>query len=107
MAYVIVAVLVVLIVAGFAVFLVTNAANKSDPAGRGGSRPPGIGTDDETPLGDTTEHGDERTADPQLVGRHETADPDEAAHRARPGEAEGEEQVRFEPEQPSRERREP
>jgi len=101
MAYVVVAVIVVLIVAGFVTFLVTNAAKKGDPVA-GGDRPPGIGPDDETPLGDTTEHADERTPSPRLVGRHETTDPDEAAHRVRPGEAEGEEQAHFEPERPRR-----
>jgi hypothetical protein len=106
MAYVIVALLVVLFVAGFVTFLVTNAAKKGDPVAADDS-PPGIGPDDETPLGDTTEHAEERTAEPRLVGRHDTDDPDEAAHRVRPGEAEGEEQIRFAPEQPARQRREP
>jgi hypothetical protein len=98
MAYVVAAVIVVLLVVGFVVFMVTNAASKSDSGSDEG--PPGIGTD-ETPLGDTSEHSDERSDPATLVGRHETDDPDEAAHRARPGEAEGEERIRFEPEQPA------
>jgi hypothetical protein len=63
MGYVIAAILVLLIVAGFVTFLVMNSMRKgaggqgSDPSadqsGRGG--PPGVGQD-ETPLGDTTEH---------------------------------------------------
>ena len=53
MAYAIVGVVVVLIVAGFVIFMVLNATGKSSPAAdtpREGA--PGIGADD-TPLGDT------------------------------------------------------
>ena len=99
MTYVIVAVLLVLAIALFVTFMVLNTTNRRGPAARE-SGPPGLGADDETPLGDTPEHTDERTADARIVGRHETDDPDDAAHRARPGEAEGEERIRFEPEHP-------
>jgi hypothetical protein len=105
MAYVIAAVIVVLLVAGFVAFIVTNAANKSGPAASGSDEgPPGIGADDSTPLGDTTEHAEERTPPPTVVGRHETDDPDDAAHFARPGEGEGGERLEFEAEHPARER---
>jgi hypothetical protein len=103
MAYVIAAVLVVLAIAGFVTFMVLNATSKRGPAAKEGA-PPGIGPDDETPLGDTPEHTDERTGQTTVVGRHETDDPDEAAHRARPGEAEGDAQIHFSPERPARER---
>jgi hypothetical protein len=103
MAYVIVAVLVVLAIAGFVTFMVLNATSKRGPAAKEGG-PPGIGPDDETPLGDTPEHADERSGEARVVGRHETDDPDEAAHRARPGEAEGDTQIRFSPERPASER---
>lgn len=63
MAYVIAAILVVLIVGGFVLFLVTNAARKSNVSDAGD---PGaeqnalsiLGSDDETPLGDTSQHAD-------------------------------------------------
>lgn len=63
MGYVIAAIVVVLIVAGFILFLVLNStrkgagANTADPSARQSDRggPPGIG-EDPTPLGDTTEH---------------------------------------------------
>jgi hypothetical protein len=103
MAYVVVAVLLVLVIAGFVTFMVLNATSKRGAAAREPG-PPGIGTDDETPLGDTPEHTDERTADATLVGRHETDDPDDAAHRARPGEGEGDAAIRFQSERPAPER---
>jgi hypothetical protein len=103
MAYVIAAVLVVLVIAGFLTFMVLNATSKRGPAAKE-SAPPGIGPDEETPLGDTPEHADERTGRATVVGRHETDDPDDAAHRARPGEGEGDTQIRFAPERPAAER---
>jgi hypothetical protein len=103
MEYVIAAVLVVLAVAGFVTFMVLNATNKRGPVAAD-SGPPGIGPDERTPLGDTPEHTDEGTADSTVVGRHETDDPDAAAHRARPGEGEGEAQIRFDPERPAGDR---
>ena len=61
MGYVIAAVLVLLIVGGFVLFLVTNATRKSNVSDAGD---PGadqnsmsiVGSDDETPAGDTSEH---------------------------------------------------
>jgi hypothetical protein len=103
MEYVIAAVLVVLAIAGFVTFMVLNATNKRGPVAAD-SGPPGIGPDERTPLGDTPEHTDEHTDDATVVGRHETDDPDAAAHRARPGEGEGETQIRFDPERPAGER---
>lgn len=103
MEYVIAAVLVVLAIAGFVTFMVLNATNKRGPAAKD-SGPPGIGADDETPLGDTPEHTQERNSEATVVGRHETDDPDAAAHRARPGEGEGDRQIRFDPERPASER---
>jgi hypothetical protein len=93
MGYVIAAILVLLIVGGFVLFLVTNATRKSNVSDAGD---PGqdqnalgiIGSDDETPLGDTDEHADERSAAPVRPG---TAEHD-GAEVARPvvgGEAEG------------------
>ena len=109
MEYVIPAVLVLLLVAGFVAFLVLNATRKSGPvADRPDERPPGIGPD-ATPLGDTVEHAGEQTEegttarDPE-EGRAERADPDAAAHVGRPGEAEGRERLEFEGERPRSER---
>jgi hypothetical protein len=63
MGYVIAAILVLLIVGGFVLFLVTNATRKSNVSDAGD---PGadqnalsiVGSDDETPAGDTREHAD-------------------------------------------------
>ena len=114
MEYVIPILVVILLVAGFVVFLVTNAAKKGGPNAEGQSGPPGMGTD-ETPLGDTTQHAGEQTSegttprgqdDGRFAGRgrpHETPDdPDAAAHLARPGEGEGSQTLEFEGEQPGR-----
>jgi hypothetical protein len=79
MEYVAPVVIVVLIVTGFLAFLVLNATRKSGPA-----------------------------AYPRNEGAREGSgqpDPDEAAHLARPGEAEGAERLRFEPVRPAGERR--
>ena len=102
MEYVIAAVLVVLAIAGFVTFMVLNATNKPGPVAAD-SGPPGIGPDEATPLGDTPEHTDERSDEATVVGRHETGDPDDAAHRARPGEGEGDTRIRFNPERPANE----
>jgi hypothetical protein len=109
MEYVIPAVLVLLLVAGFVTFLVLNATRKSGPAAAGGDeRPPGIGQD-ETPLGDTAEHAGEQTdagttaRDPEQSGG-ERDDPADAAHVGRPGEGEGRERLEFEDERPRSER---
>jgi hypothetical protein len=90
MGYVIAAILVVLIVGGFVLFLVTNAAKKSDVSDAGD---PGadqnslaiVGSDDETPAGDTSQHSE--TVD-QDRSRREESRPD-AAPAVDGGEAEG------------------
>jgi hypothetical protein len=115
MEYVIPALIVILLIAGFVTFLVVNATEKGGPNAEGEGSPPGIGADDETPLGDTTQHAGEQTPegttargqdDGRFSGRgrpHETpSDPDDAAHVARPGEAEGAERLEFEGRQPRR-----
>ena len=72
MAYVIVAILVVLIVGGFAMFMVTNAAKRSnvsdaDDPGREGS-PGMLGSDPGSPVGDTREHAGEQSSEGATVG---------------------------------------
>ena len=95
MGYVIAAILVVLIVGGFVLFLVTNATRKSNVSDAGD---PGadqnslgiIGSDDETPAGDTSEHADTHE-------RRRCTRDDDRADVARPvvgGEAEGERSTR-------------
>jgi hypothetical protein len=92
MGYVIAAILVVLIVGGFVLFLVTNAAKKSNVSDAGD---PGadqnslsiIGSDSETPAGDTSQHAEERT--PTSVREGEQDRPD-VARPVVGGEAEGE-----------------
>ncbi|HWK29478.1 MAG TPA: hypothetical protein VNS09_23135 [Solirubrobacter sp.] len=80
MGYVIAAILVVLIVGGFVLFLVTSAARKSNVSDAGD---PGaeqnalsiLGSDSETPVGDTSQHADaprfppERDRDGAAVSR--------------------------------------
>jgi hypothetical protein len=106
MEYVIPIIVVVLLVAGFVTFLVLNAAEKGGAAAEGDPGPPGIGADEQTPLGDTTEHSDTEPRDDgeRRFGRpHETSsDPDEAAHVGRPGEGEGSEHLGFEGQRPRR-----
>jgi hypothetical protein len=129
MAYVIAAVVVMLVVTGFVVFMVTNATKKSGPvADRPDEGPPGIGTD-ETPLGDTSQHAGHQTEEGTTVGGQDAEesggtgepvepglagngagggrppeDPEAAAHRARPGEAEGEQRIAFDPHRSDSER---
>jgi hypothetical protein len=62
MGYVLAAILVLLIVAGFVTFVVMSSMRKGAAGDRGGG-PPGIGPDP-TPLGDTSEHADEQGVDP-------------------------------------------
>jgi hypothetical protein len=63
MGYVIAAIIVLLLVAGFITFFVMNAARRSggaepkDPGNEG--TPAGIAAPDESPLGDTTQHAGE------------------------------------------------
>jgi hypothetical protein len=119
MAYVIVAILVVLIVGGFAMFMVTNAAKRSnvsdaDDPGREGS-PGMLGSDPGSPVGDTREHAGEQSHSGTTVadqdadshggtggptegyaGTGEVGGPDDDPNVARPvvgGEAEGERRV--------------
>jgi hypothetical protein len=103
MEYVIPAVLVILLVAGFVTFLVLNATKKSGPVAETDDEgAPGIGQDP-TPLGDTTEHAGEQSErgvtreDPE-EGAPSRAGPGRAAHVARPGEGEGKERLDFEDE---------
>jgi hypothetical protein len=103
MEYVIAAVLVVLIVAAFAVFLTLRAAQKGGPVADDGG--PGVGSDP-TPLGDTSEHAGEQTphgvtaADPE-AGAPERAD---SAEVGRPGEGEGAQRLERERPRPASER---
>jgi hypothetical protein len=123
MAYLIPIVIVVLAIAGFVIFMVFRAVDKGAPAGTDGGAP-GIGSDDQTPLGDTSEHAGEQTEAGTTVGGqdadehggtgrpvhsgaaettgagHDPSDPDAAAHTARPGEGEGSEALNFPGEHP-------
>jgi hypothetical protein len=62
MGYVIAAIVVLLLVAGFVTFFVLNAARRSGGAGpqepSEEGHPTGIAAPDESPLGDTTQHSD-------------------------------------------------
>jgi hypothetical protein len=115
--------LVLLIVGAFVTFMVLNATRrgqKSD-ASRDASGTPGIGQD-ETPLGDTSEHAGEQTAEGRTVGGQDADErggtgrpvqsgyvgttaagedrPQESAHVRRSGEAEGTERLDFEDVEP-------
>jgi hypothetical protein len=76
MGYVIAAILVLLIVGGFVFFLVANATNKSNVSDAGD---PGadqnalgiIGSEDDSPLGDTTEHAGEQNERGEAVGEQD------------------------------------
>jgi hypothetical protein len=62
MEYLIPLLLVLLLVGGFVTFMVLNATRRGRSASRADEDgPPGIGRD-ATPLGDTAEHADERSA---------------------------------------------
>ena len=113
MGYVIAGVLVLLIIAGFITFLVMNSMKKNDLSDAGD---PGadqnplsiLGSDEKSPLGDTTEHAGEQNEHGETVGKQDadrfggTGAPQERFNRsvsrddpevARPvvgGEAEGE-----------------
>jgi hypothetical protein len=72
MGYVIAALLVVLIVAGFVFFLISNATKKSNVSDAGDpgadQNPLGIvGSDDQTPAGDTSQHAGEQTESGETV----------------------------------------
>ena len=91
MGYVIAALLVLLIVGGFVFFLVTNATKKSNVSDAGD---PGaeqnslaiVGSDDETPLGDTSQHAGAQTEEGTTVSE----DSPDVARPVVGGEAEGE-----------------
>lgn len=95
MGYVIAAIVVVLIVGGFVLFLVRNATRKStasdaDDPGAESNPLSVIGSDDESPAGSTDEHASEQTP-----GRF--SQPQDRPDVARPvvgGEAEGERSTR-------------
>ena len=71
MGYVIAAVVVVVVVAGFVTFLVLNSTRKGGPNPRGGG-PPGVGPDEGTPLGDTDQHAGRQTREGETVEAPET-----------------------------------
>src|SRR4051794_3357155 len=73
MGYVIAAILVLLVVAGFVTFLVMNSMRRGSSRGAQRGGPPGIGPD-HTPLGDTAEH-----AGSQTESGHTAGDPEDAA----------------------------
>jgi hypothetical protein len=96
MGYVIAAILVVLIVGGFVLLLVTNAAKKSNVSDAGD---PGaeqnslsiIGSDSDSPAGSTSQHADENR--PAAVREGDQTRPD-VARPVVGGEAEGERSTR-------------
>ena len=76
MGYVIAGVLVLLIITGFITFLVMNSMKKNDlsDAGDPGAdqNPLGIiGSDENSPLGDTTEHAGEQNEHGETVGKQD------------------------------------
>jgi hypothetical protein len=78
MGYVIAALLVVIIVGGFIFFLVTNAARKSnvsDADDPGADQNPlaTIGSDSDTPAGDTSQHAGEQTERGETVAGQDAA----------------------------------
>ena len=85
MGYVIAAILVLLLVAGFVTFFVLNAARRSggagpsDPGAEG--TPAGIASPDDAPLGDTSEHSGATHAE----GRSEGAEGDQKPRVGDPG----------------------
>ena len=98
MGYVIAAIVVLLIVGGFVLFLVTNATRKSNVSDAGD---PGadqnslgiIGSDDETPAGSTSQHAEAAEGEtPERFGRE--ADRPDVAPPVVGGEAEGERSTR-------------
>ena len=97
MGYVIAAILVLLIVGGFVLFLVTNATRKSNVSDAGDpgadQNPLGIvGSDDETPAGDTSQHA--RPTDERPLRTRIAATRPDVARPVVGGEAEGERSTR-------------
>jgi hypothetical protein len=76
MGYVIAAIILVLIVAGFLFFMINSATRKSNVSDAGD---PGaeqnplsiVGSDDQTPAGDTTEHAGRQTGEGETVGEQD------------------------------------
>jgi hypothetical protein len=118
MEYLIPLVIVLLLVGGFVAFLVMNATRRGQSASdRGESGPPGIGQD-ETPLGDTSQHAGRQTDEGQTVAGQDAGeaggtgqpvqsgyegtsavghdDARESAHVRRSGEGEGTEAIAYE-----------
>jgi hypothetical protein len=98
MGYVIAAIVVLLLLAGFVTFFVLNAtrrgggAGPSEPAEEG--RPAGIAAPDESPLGDTTEHSEATGHEGRSEGaegeqRPRVGDPGPEAVAAEPGRGTG------------------
>ena len=90
MGYVIAAILVVLIVGGFVLFLVTNATKKSNVSDAGDpgadQNPMGIvGSDDETPAGDTERARRRRPTDEGRFRREDEPSGRRAGRRRRRG----------------------
>ena len=85
MGYVIAAIVVLLLVAGFVTFFVLNATKRSgraapgDPGAEG--TPAGIAAPDESPLGDTTQH----SGATEVEGRSEGAEGDQRPRVGDPG----------------------
>jgi len=88
MGYVIAAIVVLLLVAGFITFFVMNAARRSggaapqDPGAEG--TPAGIAAPDESPLGDTTQHAE---PDGSQTGGSERSETTPHSDRPRVGDA--------------------
>jgi hypothetical protein len=124
MEYVIPIVIVMIAVTGFVTFLVINATSKRSADAAGDKGTPGIGQD-ETPLGDTSEHAGRQTDDGATVGDQDAdsaggsgrptqsgydgtsgagevvaQSPTDSAHVARPGEGEGRGRLEFEDHEP-------
>jgi hypothetical protein len=79
MGYVIAGVLVVLIIAGLILFLDTNSmkkSNVSDAGDPGADQNPMamVGSDDQTPAGDTSQHAGEQTEEGTTVGAQDAAE---------------------------------
>jgi hypothetical protein len=96
MGYVIAAVLVLLIVGGFVLFLVTNATRKSnvsDADDPGSDQNPAgiVGSDDESPAGSTNQHAPANEGEGRFEHGHDRPD---VARPTVGGEAEGERSTR-------------
>ena len=88
MSYVLVGILLLLIASGLITYLVLTATKRSSPA-RTDTGPPGIGADEETPFGDTSEHSDEPSDAPAEAQPSSTPPPGRFQRDPVGGEAEG------------------